>query len=174
VEDVLLATLILIGVALLILIVAGGFIAWKVARPDERALARRIGKLRFRDKLAFGRRLMRDPRVPWPAKIIAAAVVVYVASPIDLIPDFIPVLGHVDDLLVALIGGALLLGRFRVTSSKSTYASTKREPRISGNWRQQPDGRTHSRRAEQRPHSFHTLDWRARSATRARVQALQA
>jgi uncharacterized membrane protein YkvA (DUF1232 family) len=52
---------------------------------------------------------MRDPRVPWPAKIIAAAVVAYVASPIDLIPDFIPGLGHVDDLLVALIGGALLL-----------------------------------------------------------------
>jgi uncharacterized membrane protein YkvA (DUF1232 family) len=109
VKDILLATLILIGVALLILIVAGGFIAWKVARPDERALARRIGKLRFRDKLAFGRRLMRDPRVPWRAKIIAGAVVAYVASPIDLIPDFIPVLGYVDDLLVAIIGGALLL-----------------------------------------------------------------
>jgi uncharacterized membrane protein YkvA (DUF1232 family) len=109
VKDILLATLILIGVALLILIVVGGFIAWKVMRSDERRLARRIGKLRFRDKLAFGRDLMRDPRVPWPAKIIAGAVVVYVASPIDLIPDFIPVLGHVDDLLVALIGGALLL-----------------------------------------------------------------
>ena len=108
-KDILLATLILIGVALLILIVVGGFIAWKVMRSDERRLVRRIGKLRFRDKLAFGRDLMRDPRVPWPAKIIAAAVVVYVASPIDLIPDFIPVLGHVDDLLVAIIGGALLL-----------------------------------------------------------------
>jgi uncharacterized membrane protein YkvA (DUF1232 family) len=109
VKDILLATLILIGVALLILIVAGGFIAWKVMRSDERRLARRIGKLRFRDKLAFGRDLMRDPRVPWWAKLIAGAVVVYVASPIDLIPDFIPVLGHVDDLLVAIIGGALLL-----------------------------------------------------------------
>jgi uncharacterized membrane protein YkvA (DUF1232 family) len=109
VKDILLATLILIGVALLILIVAGGFIAWKVLRSDERALMRRIGKLRFRDKLAFGRRLMRDPRVPWRAKIIAGAVVAYVASPIDLIPDFIPVLGYVDDLLVAIIGGVLLL-----------------------------------------------------------------
>ena len=108
-KDVLLATLILIGVALLILIVAGGFIAWKVMRSEERRLARRIGKLRFRDKLAFGRDLMRDPRVPWRAKIIAGALVAYVASPIDLIPDFIPVLGYVDDLLVALIGGALLL-----------------------------------------------------------------
>ena len=108
-KDILLATLILMGVALLILIVAGGFIAWKVLRSDERALMRRIGKLRFKDKLAFGRALMRDPRVPWWAKIIAAAVVVYVASPIDLIPDFIPVLGQLDDLLVAIIGGTLLL-----------------------------------------------------------------
>jgi uncharacterized membrane protein YkvA (DUF1232 family) len=109
VTDILVATLILIGVALLILIVVGGFLAWKVMRSDERRLARRIGKLRLRDKLAFGRDLMRDPRVPWRAKIIAGAVVGYVASPIDLIPDFIPVLGHVDNLLVALIGGALLL-----------------------------------------------------------------
>lgn len=108
-KDVLLATLILAGVALLILIIVGGFVVWKVARSDERRLARRIGKLRLGDKLAFGRDLMRDPRVPWWAKVIAMAVVVYLASPIDLIPDFIPVLGHMDDLLVALIGGALLL-----------------------------------------------------------------
>jgi uncharacterized membrane protein YkvA (DUF1232 family) len=109
VKDILLATLILIGIALLIVTVVGGFIAWKIARSDERALARRIGRLRFGDKLAFGRDLMRDPRVPWWARVIAAAVVIYLASPIDLIPDFIPVLGHLDDLLVALIGGALLL-----------------------------------------------------------------
>jgi uncharacterized membrane protein YkvA (DUF1232 family) len=108
-KDVLLATLILIGVALLILIIVAGFAVWKVARSDERRLARRIGKLRLGDKLAFGRDLMRDPRVPWWAKLIVMAVVVYLASPIDLIPDFIPVLGHMDDLLVALIGGALLL-----------------------------------------------------------------
>jgi uncharacterized membrane protein YkvA (DUF1232 family) len=109
VRDFLLATAILIGVALLIVIVVGAFIAWKVARSDERSLARRIGKLRFRDKLAFGRDLMRDPRVPLWAKLVAGALVVYLASPIDLIPDFIPVLGQLDDLLFALIAGGLLL-----------------------------------------------------------------
>jgi uncharacterized membrane protein YkvA (DUF1232 family) len=109
VNDILLATLILTGVALLIVIVVIGFIAWKVARSDERSLARRIGKLRFRQKLAFGRDLMRDPRVPLWAKLVAAALVAYLASPIDLIPDFIPVLGQVDDLLVAIIAGGLLL-----------------------------------------------------------------
>ncbi|MAO55192.1 MAG: hypothetical protein CMM61_05790 [Rhodospirillaceae bacterium] len=40
----------------------------------------------------------RDPRTPWHAKGIALAVAVYALSPIDLIPDFIPVLGYVDDL----------------------------------------------------------------------------
>src|SRR5687767_13898525 len=42
----------------------------------------------------------RDPRVPWYAKVVAACVVVYALSPIDLIPDVIPVLGHLDDLVI--------------------------------------------------------------------------
>ena len=46
----------------------------------------------------------RDPRVPWPAKAIGAVVVAYALSPIDLIPDFIPVLGYLDDLLLIPIG----------------------------------------------------------------------
>jgi uncharacterized membrane protein YkvA (DUF1232 family) len=46
----------------------------------------------------------RDPRVPWPAKLVAALVVAYAASPIDLIPDFIPVLGYLDDLILLPLG----------------------------------------------------------------------
>ena len=46
----------------------------------------------------------RDPRVPWYAKALAAAVVAYAFSPIDLIPDFIPVLGYLDDLLLVPLG----------------------------------------------------------------------
>jgi len=42
----------------------------------------------------------RDPRVPFRAKALAAAAVAYALSPIDLIPDFIPVLGQLDDLVV--------------------------------------------------------------------------
>jgi uncharacterized membrane protein YkvA (DUF1232 family) len=45
-----------------------------------------------------------DPRVPWYAKILAAAVAGYALSPIDLIPDFIPVLGYVDDLIIVPLG----------------------------------------------------------------------
>jgi len=45
----------------------------------------------------------RDPRTPWYARVLAICVIAYAASPIDLIPDFIPVLGYADDVgLVAL------------------------------------------------------------------------
>src|SRR4030081_3851680 len=46
----------------------------------------------------------RDPRVPWYAKALAIAVAAYALSPIDLIPDFIPVLGYVDDLVIVPLG----------------------------------------------------------------------
>jgi uncharacterized membrane protein YkvA (DUF1232 family) len=45
-----------------------------------------------------------DPRVPWYAKALAIAVAAYALSPIDLIPDFIPVLGQVDDLILVPLG----------------------------------------------------------------------
>lgn len=51
----------------------------------------------------------RDPRVPWYAKALAACVTAYALSPIDLIPDFIPVLGYVDDLIIVPAGIALVL-----------------------------------------------------------------
>ena len=49
----------------------------------------------------------RDPRVSWPARIFAACVVAYAFSPIDLIPDPIPVLGYLDDLVLIPLGIAL-------------------------------------------------------------------
>jgi uncharacterized membrane protein YkvA (DUF1232 family) len=46
----------------------------------------------------------RDPRVPWYAKALAMAVAAYALSPIDLIPDFIPVLGQLDELIILPLG----------------------------------------------------------------------
>ena len=46
----------------------------------------------------------RDPRVPWYAKALAFCVAGYALSPIDLIPDFVPVLGYLDDLIIVPLG----------------------------------------------------------------------
>lgn len=51
----------------------------------------------------------RDPRVPWYARVFAACVVGYAFSPIDLIPDPIPVLGYFDDLILVPLGIILAL-----------------------------------------------------------------
>jgi uncharacterized membrane protein YkvA (DUF1232 family) len=51
----------------------------------------------------------RDPRVPWYARLLAAVVVGYAFSPIDLIPDPIPVLGYLDDLVLIPLGIVLAL-----------------------------------------------------------------
>lgn len=51
----------------------------------------------------------RDPRTPWYAKGLAIVVIAYALSPIDLIPDVIPVIGLVDDLILVPLGIALVL-----------------------------------------------------------------
>jgi len=75
-----------------------------------------MAAIRFRDLALFLPRLVRmiaslmtDRTVPKAAKIALAAVAVYLASPIDLIPDFLPVIGYLDDvLLVAVVLDGLL------------------------------------------------------------------
>lgn len=64
--------------------------------------ARELRKLTYALYLAY-----RDPRTPWGARIVSLVVVGYAFSPIDLIPDFIPVLGIVDDLVLVPLGVAL-------------------------------------------------------------------
>jgi uncharacterized membrane protein YkvA (DUF1232 family) len=107
--DIIIVTLIMIGVAVLGVVLIAAFVWWKVLRSDERKLARRIGKLNARDKLRLGRDLFGDSRVPIWARFVAIALVVYLASPIDILPDFIPGIGLIDDLLIVMIGAGLLL-----------------------------------------------------------------
>ncbi len=51
----------------------------------------------------------KDPRVPWYAKTLALCVAAYALSPIDLIPDFIPVVGYLDDLIIVPLGILLVI-----------------------------------------------------------------
>ncbi len=51
----------------------------------------------------------RDPRMPWHAKLVAALVVVYAFSPLDIVSDFIPLLGYLDDLVLIPLGMRLAM-----------------------------------------------------------------
>jgi len=75
-------------------------------KPIEawRQRARRLKTETFALYLAY-----KDPRTPWYARLFAACVVGYAFSPIDLIPDPIPVLGYLDDLVLVPLGVALAL-----------------------------------------------------------------
>jgi len=75
----------------------------------KRDLQRRIMALPIRAKLKLAWRMFRDPAVPLGAKAVMPVVLVYLASPFDIIPDFIPLLGQLDDLLVLFIGLGVVL-----------------------------------------------------------------
>lgn len=75
-------------------------------------MARRsLGRFDFGmiERLQLGWRLLRDPRVPaWPKWLIPAGALIYVVSPVDAIPDFIPFLGQLDDLSIVAVAVALI------------------------------------------------------------------
>jgi uncharacterized membrane protein YkvA (DUF1232 family) len=87
--------------------------------------AQRWGRTIKRDVVALWL-AARDPRVPWYAKAMAGAVAAYALSPVDLIPDFIPVLGYLDDLVIVPAGIILavrmipapLMSEFRSEASR--------------------------------------------------------
>jgi uncharacterized membrane protein YkvA (DUF1232 family) len=70
-------------------------------------LKRRAGRLKA-DTFALYL-AARDPRTPWYARLLVAAVVAYALSPIDLIPDFVPVLGYLDDMVLVPLGIVLAI-----------------------------------------------------------------
>jgi len=70
-------------------------------------------QLRLRRKLTFVKLLLRDQRVPLYVKAIPFILGLYLLSPIDIIPDFIPVVGYLDDVLITLLAFFLI---FKLTS----------------------------------------------------------
>lgn len=100
--------LLAMAVALLVM-VAGGLLLWRLLSNRTKRLARRIGALPARRKLRLARALMTDPRIPLAVRLVPPLVVLYLSLPLDLVPDFIPVLGQVDDIVVLVLAVALLV-----------------------------------------------------------------
>lgn len=94
-------------------------------------LARRISRELHALYLA-----LRDPRTPWYAKATACCVLAYALSPIDLIPDPIPILGYLDDLLIVPLGLALVWRMLPADVLRECRAKAKEqeEIRVRGRW----------------------------------------
>lgn len=80
-------------------------VLWKVGRDQRmRRVMSGVQQLSWQQRASLVSGLARDPRLPWRVRLVPLLVAAYVASPLDLIPDFVPVLGRLDDL--AAIGMA--------------------------------------------------------------------
>ncbi|HXH23399.1 MAG TPA: YkvA family protein [Dehalococcoidia bacterium] len=99
----------LAAVALTIAVLVAVRLSWRRTSMEDRQLLKRIGGLPLRPKLRLARAILSDRRIPVAVRILPVALVLYLAMPLDIVPDFIPVLGQLDDALVVLVGVALLL-----------------------------------------------------------------
>lgn len=90
----------LVGAGFALLVYIGLIVGLLLAgrRTEASALARFIP-----DCMVLVRRLIGDPRVPRRRKLVLVALLVYLALPIDLVPDFIPVVGQLDDVIIAAL-----------------------------------------------------------------------
>ena len=98
---VLVATMLVTGIATYILV--------RKASARTKALAARVQKLPWSSRLRLVAALTRDERIPRAVRLIPPLLVLYLAMPVDLVPDFIPVLGQLDDVLVAVVAIGLIV-----------------------------------------------------------------
>jgi uncharacterized membrane protein YkvA (DUF1232 family) len=120
--------LIAVAVTLVLYLVAVGLLVAVGRHTDARALARFIP-----DCLVLLRRLIGDERVPRRRKVALLALVAYLSMPIDLVPDFIPVAGQLDDAIIAALalryvlrsGGPALLREHWPGPAQSLRAVTR-------------------------------------------------
>ena len=89
--------------------IASALIIRRILSTRTKKLGSRIEALSWNDRFELARRVFTDSRIPAPVRLLLPLVVIYLALPIDLIPDFIPILGQIDDIVVMVVGLALLV-----------------------------------------------------------------
>lgn len=99
----------LTALVFLTIVAIAAWLMWRRSDEAAKEMVRRIVRLGFRAKFRLAYRLVRDSRIPLAVRAVPALLIIYLALPIDVIPDFIPVIGHIDDLLILGIGVGVLL-----------------------------------------------------------------
>jgi uncharacterized membrane protein YkvA (DUF1232 family) len=99
----------LVALALLAVLAVAAWLMHRGTDERSRSLLKRVLRLPMRAKLRLAWLTFRDRRVPLLVRLLPPALIFYLAMPVDIIPDFIPVIGQLDDLLVVAIGAGLLL-----------------------------------------------------------------
>ena len=110
----------LIGLALLWVVLLGLFWALRPRDVPVRELLRVVP-----DVLRLLRALIRDPAVPLDARLVLVGLVAWILSPIDLIPEFVPGLGPLDDVIVAVVAMRYVRRRVGVDGISSRWAGSE-------------------------------------------------
>ena len=122
----------------LLLVVLGallvlGVLGWLVYRDAAvRALIERMEELSWRRRAGVAMAVARDPRVPRWVRAVPVLVAVYLVIPLDIIPDFIPVVGQLDDIIIIGIGLWLLLRAIPPGVLEEHLRAAERPPAASG------------------------------------------
>ena len=104
-----LETIVVAFLVFLLVLTLGLLLAWRLIGGRGRALSKRVSALPLRQQVQLAGSVFGDPRMPAMSRVVLAFLILYLASPLDLIPDFVPVIGQVDDIVMIALGGALLL-----------------------------------------------------------------
>ncbi len=113
-------------VAILVLVVAA-LVLWHKASGRTKALAGRLQQLPWRARFELAGRLAADERMPLSVRAIPALLVLYLAMPLDIVPDFIPVLGQLDDIAVVIVAVGLFARFAPLRIIEEHTASLERE-----------------------------------------------
>ena len=107
-------TLISIISAACVILIAFGLAVAMAWRFSKRQPFKTFVNLKTRQKVRFLKALITDHRVPWVAKLVPVLLLGYLAMPFDIIPDFLPVLGYLDDVIIVILALVLFIRLCRV------------------------------------------------------------
>ncbi len=98
----------LTAVLALVVLAIAAFLLWRTASARTKEFGDRLSELPWRLRVKLAWRLMGDDHVPLLVRAIPPLLVLYLAMPLDIIPDVIPILGQLDDVLVLVVALGLL------------------------------------------------------------------